>query len=73
MENIETNFDKLKEMKLKDVFEFLGFEKDAQQNVFLNIFQLINRRYCPAQKDCSSGEICQKTQRNWLEKGGATG
>lgn len=71
MENTETNFDKLKEMKLKDVFEFLGFEKDVQQNVFLNIFQFINCRYCPAQKDCSNGEICQKTQRNWLEKGGA--
>jgi hypothetical protein len=71
VENIETNFDKLKEMKLKDVFEFLGFEKDVQQNVFLIIFQLINCRYCPAQKDCSNGEICQKTQKNWLEKGGA--
>ena len=71
MDNIETNFERIKEMKLKDIFAFMGFEKDVQQNVFLNIFQLINCPYCPAQKECSNGESCQKTQRKWLEsKGG---
>lgn len=65
------NFDKIKEMKLKDILQILGFsefEEEGQQRAFLNIFQLINCRYCPAQKQCSNGECCQKTQMEWLKK-----
>jgi hypothetical protein len=64
------NFDKIKEMKLKDIWKMLGFsefEEEVQQRAFLNVFNLINCRYCPAQKQCSNGECCQKTQMEWLK------
>lgn len=62
-----TNFERIKEIKLKDVFDFMGFEESDQQRVFLNIFQLTNCRYCPAKEKCSNGLSCQQTQKQWLE------
>jgi hypothetical protein len=62
-----TNFERIKQMRVQDVFEFMGFEESIQQRVFLNIFQLINCRYCPAKQKCSNGCGCQQTQKQWLE------
>lgn len=64
------NFEKIKEMKLKDIWQMLGFsefEEEVQQRVFLNVFNLINCKYCPAQKQCSNEETCLKTQMKWLK------
>lgn len=63
-----TNFERIKQMKLKDVFEFMGVEESDQQRVFLNTFQLINCRYCPAKEECQTGCGCPQTQKQWLEK-----
>ena len=62
------NFKKIKNMKLEDVYNLLGFEEDVHERVFLNTFQLINCRYCPAKEKCSSGGVfCQSAQKEWLE------
>lgn len=54
-------------MKLKDVFDFMGFEESAQINAFMNMFQLINCRYCPAKEECSKRHFCEYTLIVWLE------
>lgn len=62
-----TNFEKLKEMKLKDVFDFIGLKDEWHINVFMNMFQLINCRFCPAVKVCDGGKTCHRILLEWLE------
>jgi len=66
-----TNFEKLENMKLKDVLSFIGFDEDEEIHkiVFSNIFRLTKCSACPAQEMCIGSNVtCEKTQRIWLEQ-----